>query len=211
MSWAANLEIYFTRSRPYAKNDQATIEFKNNHVVHRYTFYYRYDTDAQRELLNYLWAEVNTLMNYLAPTRKPVGWGTDRSGRRQRLYDTPATPLDRLLATDALTDTTRPSSSPHRDSLNPAAIMRHIHEPQGRLTTLANPTDDLYLTQIPPPPYPTSTKTSTPRHRPPRPPQQTPTTAQPAHTTRAKQLRHRRRSHGQLDMRHSAGSSQLRM
>lgn len=150
MSWAANLEIYFTRSRPYAKNDQATIEFKNNHVVHRYTFYYRYDTDAQRELLNYLWAEVNTLMNYLTPTRKPVGWGTDRSGRRQRLYDTPATPLDRLLATDALTDTTRPSSSPHRDSLNPAAIMRHIHEPQGRLTTLANPTDDLYLTQIPP-------------------------------------------------------------
>ena len=34
--WAGNLDIYFTRSRPYRKNDQATIESKNNHVVRRY-------------------------------------------------------------------------------------------------------------------------------------------------------------------------------
>jgi len=39
------MEIFFTRSRPYKKNDQATIESKNNHLVRKYAFYYRYDVD----------------------------------------------------------------------------------------------------------------------------------------------------------------------
>jgi IS30 family transposase len=38
IKWAAQMEIFFTRSRPY----------KNNHLVRRYGFYYRYDTDAER-------------------------------------------------------------------------------------------------------------------------------------------------------------------
>ncbi len=46
IKWAAELEIFFTRSRPYKKNDQATIESKNNHLVRKYGFYYRYDTGA---------------------------------------------------------------------------------------------------------------------------------------------------------------------
>ena len=44
IGWAAEREIFFTRSRPYKKNDQATIESKNNHLVRKYGFYYRYDT-----------------------------------------------------------------------------------------------------------------------------------------------------------------------
>lgn len=45
IKWAADLDIFFTRSRPYKKNDQATIESKNNHLVRKYGFYYRYDVD----------------------------------------------------------------------------------------------------------------------------------------------------------------------
>ena len=44
IKWAGEREIFFTRSRPYKKNDQATIESKNNHLVRKYGFYYRYDT-----------------------------------------------------------------------------------------------------------------------------------------------------------------------
>ncbi len=36
IKWAAQMEIFFTRSRPYKKNDQATIESKNNHLVRKY-------------------------------------------------------------------------------------------------------------------------------------------------------------------------------
>ena len=66
-------DIYFTRSRPYKKNDQATIESKNNHLVRKYGFYYRYDTSEERHALNRLWKLVNDRLNYLTPTKKPVG------------------------------------------------------------------------------------------------------------------------------------------
>ncbi|MEI2717519.1 MAG: transposase family protein [Candidatus Nanopelagicales bacterium] len=62
ISWAADREIFFTRSRPYKKNDQATIESKNNHLVRKYGFYYRYDTDAERKALNRLWRLVEACL-----------------------------------------------------------------------------------------------------------------------------------------------------
>ncbi len=102
IKWAAEMEIFFTRSRPYKKNDQATIESKNNHLVRKYGFYYRYDTDEERAVLNRLWRLVNDRLNYLTPTIKPIGYGCSRDGQRRRLYDTPMTPLDRLLAAGVL-------------------------------------------------------------------------------------------------------------
>lgn len=97
VAWAGQRQIYFTRSRPYKKNDQATIESKNNHLVRRYGFYYRYDTPAELRVLNRLWPLVNDRLNYFTPTKKPAGWDADRQGRRRRIYDKPRTPLDRLL------------------------------------------------------------------------------------------------------------------
>ena len=69
--WAGDLDIYFTRSRPYRKNDQATIESKNNHLVRRYAFYYRYDTSEEREVLGRLWEQVNVKLNFLTPPASP--------------------------------------------------------------------------------------------------------------------------------------------
>jgi hypothetical protein len=37
IGWACDVGIYFTRSPPY-KNDRATIETKNNHLVRKYVF-----------------------------------------------------------------------------------------------------------------------------------------------------------------------------
>ena len=62
IKWAGECEIFFTRSRPYKKNDQATIESKNNHLVRKYAFYYRYDTPEERALLN----------RSLAPGQRPA-------------------------------------------------------------------------------------------------------------------------------------------
>ena len=67
------------------------------HLVRKYGFYYRYDTDAERVVLNRLWKLVNDRFNYLTPTIKPIGYGSGRDGQRRRLYDQPTTPLDRLL------------------------------------------------------------------------------------------------------------------
>lgn len=150
ISWAAERGIYFTRSRPYKKNDQATIESKNNHLVRRYGFYYRYDTSDERAVLNRLWALVNDRLNYLTPTKKPAGFGTDKAGRRKRLYDAPATPLDRLLSAGVLSPAQQAELLAYRDSLNPARIAREISELQTRLLVCAKEkTEQLYLASIP--------------------------------------------------------------
>ena len=150
IKWAADLEIFFTRSRPYKKNDQATIESKNNHLVRKYGFYYRYDTTEERVVLNRLWKLVNDRLNYLTPTKKPVGYGSDSGGRRTRIYDKPATPLDRLLAAGVLAPAQTAELLAYRDSLNPAQIGREIADLQNVLLKLAkDKTEQLYISSFP--------------------------------------------------------------
>lgn len=150
IKWAGEMEIFFTRSRPYKKNDQATIESKNNHLVRKYAFYYRYDTTEERVVLNRLWTLVNDRLNYLTPTIKPIGYGNSQDGRRRRLYDAPQTPLQRLLAANVLSTTQQDELIAYRDSLNPAQIGRQIADLQHRLLLLAKEkTEQLYLASIP--------------------------------------------------------------
>lgn len=150
IKWAGEREIFFTRSRPYKKNDQATIESKNNHLVRKYGFYYRYDTPEELAVLNRLWRLVNDRFNYLTPTKKPIGFGSDRNGRRKRLYDKPATPLARLLAAKVLTAEQEAELIIYRDSLNPAKIAREISDLQNVLLKLAKEkTEQLYLASFP--------------------------------------------------------------
>lgn len=137
IGWAAELDIYFTRSRPYKKNDQATVESKNNQIVRRYGFYWRYDTSTQLRLLNELWLLVNDRHNFLTPTKKPIGWDTDSKGRRRRVYDNLATPFDRLLRSGVLSSEKAAELITYRESLNPAHIAREIDRLQQRLTWLA--------------------------------------------------------------------------
>lgn len=150
IKWAAEMEIFFTRSRPYKKNDQATIESKNNHLVRKYAFYYRYDTPEERAVLNRLWPLVNDRLNYLTPTIKPIGYASSADGRRRRLYDAPQTPLERLLAAGVLSPAQQAELTAYRDSLNPAKIGREIADLQNRLLLLAKEkTEQLYLASIP--------------------------------------------------------------
>jgi hypothetical protein len=142
VGWAAQREIFFTRSRPYRHNDQATIESKNNHLVRRYAFYYRYDTPEELTVLNRLWPLVGDRLNFFTPTKKPIGWGTDRAGRRKRIYDTPATPFDRLLAAGILSPAQQAELTAYRDQLNPADLARRIGDLQSVLIQLAKDKTD---------------------------------------------------------------------
>lgn len=138
IGWAGDRKVFFTRSRPYKKNDQATIESKNNHLVRRYGFYHRYDTPAELNLLNQLWALVCDRLNYLTPTKKPTSWTTDQIGRRKRLYDTPATPYQRLLASGILNPAQQAELAAYKTSLKPAAMAHQITHIQTELTRLAS-------------------------------------------------------------------------
>ena len=43
-------------------------------MVRKYGFYDRYDTAEERAVLNRLWPLVNDRLNYLTPTKKPIGY-----------------------------------------------------------------------------------------------------------------------------------------
>jgi hypothetical protein len=55
IGWAADRDLFFTRSRPYRSNDNAHVEQKNGDVVRRHAFHYRYDTATNVKLLNELY------------------------------------------------------------------------------------------------------------------------------------------------------------
>ena len=137
IGWAADRDIFFTRSRPYRKNDQATVESKNSHLVRRYGLYWRYDTARELVLLNQLWALVCDRLNYFTPTKKPIGWDTDTKGRRRRVYDQPATPLDRLIRSGILSPGQQTELIAHRDSLDLLDLGKLIDDAQRRLVKLA--------------------------------------------------------------------------
>lgn len=151
IDWAAGRKIFFTRSRPYKKNDQATIESKNNHLVRRYGFYWRYDNTDALMVLNRLWPVVNDRLNFFTPTKKPIDWRTDRAGRRTRVYDKPRTPFQRLLDAGVLSPVQERELVEHRDRLNPADLARRIQSLQDRLTAIAKrPTLDLEASLVTP-------------------------------------------------------------
>lgn len=148
VKWAAGREIFFTRARPYKKNDQAHVESKNNHVVRRYGFHLRYDTQTERETLAALWQQVCLKMNFFSATKKPIGWTSDASGRRKRVYDAPRTPFHRLLDAEVLSVDQIRELNEQRDSINPAMLTREILRLQGILTSLAKTKTDILTAQV---------------------------------------------------------------
>ena len=134
-NWFLAQDIAFTRSRPYKKNDQATVESKNNHVVRKHAFYWRYDTSVERVLLNELWRLVSLRLNFFTPTKKPVGYSETTGGRRRRLYDAPATPWQRVQRSGIPVNVARVEA--RVAGINPADLTREITRLQHELTKLA--------------------------------------------------------------------------
>ena len=135
--WLQARDIAQTRSRPYQKNDQAHVESKNNHVVRKHAFYWRYDTGQELELLNQLWALVSLRLNFFTPTKKAVGYTTTADGRKKRIYDKPATPWHRLQASGILDAQQLSDVAARIEGINPADLTRQINTIQMQLLDLA--------------------------------------------------------------------------
>lgn len=135
--WLQDRDIAQTRSRPYQKNDQAHVESKNNHVVRKHAFYWRYDTGAELALLNRLWPLVSLRCNFFTPTKKPVGYSSAADGRRKRIYDKPATPWQRLQASGVLDAQQLSEVAARIEGVNPADLTRQINTIQMQLLDLA--------------------------------------------------------------------------
>ena len=142
------MDVEQTRSRPYKKNDQATVESRNNHIVRRHAFHYRYEL-PELDLLNELWELVRVKANLFTPSKKPVARESTRDGRPRRVYDKPRTPWERLKEFDEqdraaggpgyIPDDKREELERTLATVNPAELVRRIHDIQDRLEDMAAP------------------------------------------------------------------------
>src|SRR5713101_2395678 len=130
-------EIQFTRGRPYKKDDNAHIEQKNWTHVRKLLGYVRYDTPAAQAAIHRLYrGELRLLQNLFLPSVKLLR--KERVGARvRRRYDTPRTPLDRVLACPALRPKAAAQLQRLRERLDPFALARAIAQQLERIYALA--------------------------------------------------------------------------
>lgn len=69
---------------------------------------------------------MNDRLNFLTPITVPVGYHTRSDRRHRRLYDSPATPFDRLVAAGTLSLSQQVDLLTHRDGLDPHTMAKEI-------------------------------------------------------------------------------------
>jgi hypothetical protein len=124
--------ITFTRSRPYRKNDNCFVEQKNNTIVRRYVGYFRYDTEAELEILNQVYGVVRLLVNFFYPSQKLI-LKTRIGSKVRKKYDAPKTPYMRLIECDHISDEIKTQLKNQFENLNPVSLQRELVRLQEKL------------------------------------------------------------------------------
>lgn len=125
-------KLFFSRSRPYKKNDNCLVEEKNRTHIRQIVGYRRYDTLEELEILNELWDRVAEFKNFFEPSMKLMS--KERvNGHIKRKYDKPITPYQRILNYGPLSDGAKRELQEYYSSLNPARLKRDIEKLQTAL------------------------------------------------------------------------------
>ena len=138
LEWTSLQGIEFTRSRAYRSNDQAYIEQKNGAVVRRFVGHHRYSGPLAGQMLVQLYQKLRLYVNYFQPSFKLLEKSREGSATVKR-YSPPATPCDRLLQHQAVSDETKEQLTHHRATLDPVALLNSIREAQAALVALSSP------------------------------------------------------------------------
>lgn len=131
--YARRARIAFSRSRPYAKNDNCFVEQKNGAHVRKMVGYHRYDTRAEYDLLKNLYrTDLRLYKNFFQPiiplmTKERIG------GHIKRKYGMPKTPYQRIMEDARIPPATKRQLRELYQTLNPAQLKRNIQRHQDLL------------------------------------------------------------------------------
>jgi hypothetical protein len=128
-------KIALSRSRPFKKNDNAWVEQRNWTHVRKVVGYRRYETEAERDLMNELYAPLALYKNFFQPTMK-LAEKQRVGGKLHRRYEAAQTPYERVLASGQLSPAARRRLTKIYQSLNPAELKRQIEQTQNQLFEL---------------------------------------------------------------------------
>jgi hypothetical protein len=118
--------VQFTRSRAYHKNDNAHVENKNWTHVRQFLGYERFDKPEFVDMLNRLYTtEWRHLLNYFLPSVKLIT--KERVGSKIiKKYDTPQTPVQRLLNSATIAESTKQLLRAQLQALNPFQLQQQV-------------------------------------------------------------------------------------
>lgn len=101
LGYCRRQQIQLSRGRPFHKNDNPHIEQKNGYLVRRLVGNLRLDSADQLAWLDHLYTELlRPFNNCFQPVMHKAGQ-LQRGDHLRRLHDSPKTPLQRLIETDA--------------------------------------------------------------------------------------------------------------
>jgi len=119
-------KIIFTRSRPYKKNDNCYVEQKNYTHIRELFGYQRLDDKDLARLMNDIYDNYwNPLLNFFIPTFK-IKEKIRVGAKIKKKYDTPETPYQRLMESDALNEADKIKLSEAKKRLNPFELKAEL-------------------------------------------------------------------------------------
>lgn len=136
--YCSSRHIAFTRGRPNYKNDNPHVEQKNGNVVRRFAGYHRFDSPELVVWLEQLYADLCPYTNLFQPAMKLVG-REHVNDRTRKLYDRPATPLNRVLASGVSSPQRLAIAARQYAELSPLTIKRRLDRHIATLPQLLRP------------------------------------------------------------------------
>jgi hypothetical protein len=102
------------------------VEQKNNACVREYAGYYRFTTREERDALAAVYRSLCPLLNYFMPAMKLVD-KTRVGAKVRKVYDTPMSPYQRLMAYPKLPEEVRTELVRRYRSYNPVVLQREVN------------------------------------------------------------------------------------
>jgi len=136
-------EITITRSREYRKNDQAWIEQKNGAVIRRTVGHGRFSGVVAAHTLGRLYRLSRLYVNFFQPSQK-LRSKTREGARVRKMYFTAATPYERVLKSDRISESIKEELRARWRTLDPVRLLHDIRELQAALCALALPPGSSY-------------------------------------------------------------------
>ena len=121
--------LYFTRSRPDRKNDNAYVEQKNYTHVREWLGYGRFDVPEQLAAINNLYRnELRLYNNFFLPVMKIVSKEKINNSVCRKKYDIAKTPYQRLMESKQISDEQKQKLCSLYLTLNPVQLKKRIDE-----------------------------------------------------------------------------------
>jgi hypothetical protein len=132
VNYCRDNHLELTRCRAYKKNDQAWIEQKNGAVVRRMVGYGRLEGPESAAVLKRMFTSARLYVNFFQPSFKLIS-KTRQGAKLTKKYHPPATPCERLLDREDVSESCKEELRRTLASLDPVRLLSEIRDAQRAL------------------------------------------------------------------------------